>query len=128
MIALIFSMSLCLCSSISLINSITQAALDNTLTSLSYSLPKLWVVEEVEGKETPMYDTYKVEETSIKHFKNNLKFYLNNFKVGFYYFDSSTLQEMKSQYVTGVRISLKANISLTKTYDKAMTYTIIKKE
>jgi len=128
MIALIFSMSLCLCSSISLINSITSVALDNTFTSLSYCLPKQWVIEDVEGEKTPMYDTYKVEESTIKHLKSNLKFYLDSIKVGFYYFDSSTLEEMKSRYVSGVRISLKADISLTKKYDKAMTYTVIKKE
>lgn len=127
MIGLIFSMSICLFSSISLVNSITQVALDNTLTSLSYSLPKQWVVEEVEGSTFPMYDTVKVEESTIKHFKFNLKHYLNAIKVGFYYYDSSTLEEMKSRYVTGVRISLKAKISLNKNYYKAMNYTITKK-
>lgn len=128
MIALIFSMSICLFSSISLINSITQVALDNTFTSLSYSLPRHWVIEEVEGYSSPMYDTYIVEDTTIKHFKSNLKFYLSNIKVGFYYFDSSTLQETKDRYSSGVRISLKADITLNKKYSKAMTFTIIKKE
>lgn len=128
MIGLIFSMSICLFSSISLVNSITNLALDNTFTSLSYSLPKQWVIEDVEGEEGPRYDVSKVEISTINHFKNNLKNYLKSFKVGFYYFDSSTLEELQSRYVTGVRISLKAKISLNKTYDKAMTYTIIKKE
>jgi len=128
MIGLIFSMSICLLSSISLVNSVTQVALDNTFSSLCYSLPRHWIIEDVEGYDSPVYDVNKVEDMSIKHLRNNLKFYLDNIKVGFYYFDSSTLEEIKSQYVTGVRISLNAKISLNKNYSKAMSFTIIKKE
>lgn len=128
MIALIFSMSLLLSSSVSLIYFTTYTAIDNTFTSLSYSLPNEWIILEPEGSKKPMYDRVKVENTTIDHLKRNLNFYLDDIHVGFYYFDSETLKELSTRYVSGVRISIKAQITLFKTYSKAMTYTIFKPE
>lgn len=103
--------------------------LNKTFYSLDYSLPNLWVTLDAPGyKDRPMYDTLIVEDTTIRHFRNNLLAHFNSFKLGFFYFDSKSLEEMKGQYVTGVRISLSASIPFSKDYYKATTYIIEQKE
>lgn len=98
---------------------------DNTFTSINYSLPNLWVVTDIGGElDKPLYDTVLVEETVVNHLSNNLKRYIKHYQVGFYYFDSETLSESEERYVSGVRLSLRADIPFTSAYYKAMTYVI----
>lgn len=125
MILMIFAMSIISLSSIALFSTTTYQSIDSAFTSLNYSLPDLWIVTDIEEPlPTPVYDTVKVEETSIAHLKNNLAHYVSKFQLGFYYFDSKTKEEMKDRYVTGVRISLKAAVPFMSDYYKATTYEI----
>lgn len=128
MIAIIFCISILLFSSVSLVSSTRYSAIDNTFISLNYSLPNTWVELEPEGYSQPMYDRDKVESTTISYVKNNLKSHFESVKVGFYYFDSETLKELDTRYITGVRISLKADITPFRKYSRAMSYSIIKKD
>lgn len=125
MILMIFALFITLFSAGAFISSTTYQAYDNSFSALNYSLPDLWIVTDIEEPlEQPFYDTKKVETTTIDHFKGNLKHYVDHFKVGFYYFDSETLEESKEQYVTGVRISLRAEVPFSSDYYKASTYLI----
>lgn len=125
MILMLFALFIVSISSTGLLSTTTYQAIDNAFTSLNYSLPDSWIVTDVEGPlPTPMYDTYKVEETSINHLKNNLAHYVPSFKIGFYYFDSKSKEEVIDRYVTGVRISLRAPVPFSSDYYKTTTYEI----
>ncbi len=128
MIAIIFCVSILLFSSMSLVSTTKYSAIDNTFVSLNYSLPNEWVELEPEGYSQPMYDRTKVESTTISHVKSNLKSHFENVQVGFYYFDSETLKELDTRYITGVRVSLKASITPFRKYSRAMSYSIVKKD
>lgn len=100
---------------------------DNTFSSLDYSLPKNWIVlDEKEPLESPMFDTIKVEESTIQHVKNNLKNHLEKITLGFFYFNEETLIESKDRYVSGVRVSFKCSIPFSKSYYKAVDYVVSK--
>lgn len=125
MILMIFALFIVSFSGVALFSTTTFQAIDNAFTSLNYSLPKSWIVTDIEGPlPTPMYDTIKVETTSIDHLKNNLSHYVDKFQVGFYYFDSKSKEEMSERYVTGVRISLRASVPFRSDYYKSTTYEI----
>ncbi|MCQ2792585.1 MAG: hypothetical protein MJ208_03585 [Bacilli bacterium] len=125
MILVIFSLFIISFSGIALFSSTTYQAVHNTFEAMTYSLPSIWQVTDViEPFAQPYYDTILVEETSLKHFKDNLSHYVKSFQVGFYYFDSSSLKESHERYVTGVRISLRAEIPFSSDYYRATTYEI----
>lgn len=99
--------------------------LDSAFQTLDYSLPNLWITDIAEKPEHPFYDTKKVEATSIAHFSNNLKGFLPKYEIIFYYFDAKTLEEeIGKDYVTGVRLSIRAQIGLFSNYNKASIYVI----
>ena len=126
MILMVFALVIASFSSVMIFSSTTYQAIDSAFTSLNYSLPDLWIVTDVkEPLPSPMYDTYKVEETSIKHLKDNLSHYADKFKIGFYYYDSKSKEEMKDRYVTGVRISLKVAVPFSNDYYKVTSYEIV---
>lgn len=125
MILMIFSLFIVSFSSFALFSTTTFRAIDNAFTSLNYTLPSSWIITDIEGPlPAPVYDTKIVEETSIKHLKNNLSHYVDKFQVGFYYFDSRSKEETTDRYVTGVRISLKAAVPFRNDYYKSTTYEI----
>jgi len=101
--------------------------LDNSVDSFNYSLPKRWIVlDTTEPLHQPMFDTKLVEETSISHFKNNLKNHLEKITLGFYYFSEETLLESKERYISGVRVSITCNLPFQKDYYKAFSYVVSK--
>ena len=125
MMIILISISFLSLSLFGITTSFSYHGLDNTLRSLSNTLSSSWIVTDVEGKgDEPYYDTVLVEETSLKYLKNNLSSYVNNFQVGFYYFDESTLEELTERYVTGVRVSLKAELKFSVQYKKAYSFVI----
>ena len=125
MIVILFALFIVSFSSVGLMSTTTYQAIDSAFTSLNYSLPNSWIVTDAEVPlPTPMYDTYKVEETSINHLKSNLAHYVDSFKVGFYYFDSKSKEQLVGRYVTGVRISLRVSIPFSSDYYKTTTYEI----
>lgn len=125
MILMIFALFIISFSGIAMFSITTYQSIDSAFTSLNYSLPDSWVVTDLEEPlPSPMYDTVRVEETSIAHLKNNLGHYVNKFQIGFYYFDSKSKEEMKDRYVTGVRISLRAAVPFMQDYYKTTTYEI----
>ena len=88
MILLIFSLLVTSFSTVVLFSNSAYQSIDYAFTSLSYALPEEWIVTDVEGPlPSPMYEVSKVEETTINHLKDNLKHYVDSFKVGFYYYD-----------------------------------------
>ena len=126
MIMMIFALFIISFSGVALFSITTYQSIDSAFTTLNYSLPDSWIVTDTEVPlPSPMYDTFKVEETSIKHLKDNLAHYVNKFKVGFYYFDAKSKEEMKERYVTGVRISLRADVPFFKQYYRTTTYEIV---
>ena len=126
MIMIIFALFIISFSGVALFSTTTYQSIDSAFTSLNYSLPDSWIITDTDVPlPSPMYDTVKVEETSIEHLKNNLAHYVKNFKVGFYYFDAKSKEEMKDRYVTGVRISLRADVPFTKPYYRTTTYEIV---
>lgn len=126
MIMMIFALFIISLSGVALFSSTTYQSIDSAFTSLNYSLPDSWIVTDTEVPlPSPMYDTIRVEETSIQHLKNNLAHYVNKFKVGFYYFDAKSKEEMKERYVTGVRISLRVDVPFTEPYYRTTTYEIV---
>lgn len=125
MILMIFALFIISFSGIALFSTTTYQSIDSAFTSLNYSLPDSWIVTDIEEPlPSPMYDTVKVEETSIAHLKNNLAHYIDKFTLGFYYFDSKSKEEMQERYVTGVRISLRASVPFASDYYKTTTYEI----
>lgn len=125
MILLIFSLFIISFSTVGLFSATTYQAINNSFDSLNYTLVNSWIVTDVVEKlEQPYYDTMRVESSTIEHFKNNLAHYVKSFKVGFYYFNSYTQEEMKERYVTGVRISLRAPVIFASDYYRVTTYEI----
>lgn len=126
MILMIFALFIVSFSGVALFSTTTYQSIDSAFTSLNYSLPDSWIVTDLEEPlPSPMYDTNRVEETSIAHLKNNLAHYVDKFQLGFYYFDSKSKEEMKDRYVTGVRISLRASVPFSPDYYKTTTYEIV---
>lgn len=101
-------------------------ALKNTMISLSYCYPNLWVKTVTQDKEiVPLFDVNLVEETTINHFKNNMKKYVDKLVFGFYYFDSSTLLEVVDPiYTSGVRIRVTISQAFNNSYSEVKIFEI----
>lgn len=105
----------------------SHQSIETAFASLNNTLPDSWVViRTIEGEQKVFYDTNLIEDTTIKHFKNNLNSYTKSFTVGFYYFDADTLEKSEDRYVTGARISLNTSLFFNTTYQKANTYIVSK--
>jgi len=122
---LFFSTVLLISGTATLFVTSSHQSVESAFASLNNTLPDSWaVIKTVEGEQKVFYDTTLLEESTIKHFKNNLNSYTNSFTLGFYYFDAETLERSEDRYVTGARISLETKLFFSFDSKKANTYVV----